>query len=141
MTEKLWEMPTEAQEHDLSARLWEVHDERAKQDARWGEQNHPYADLNLVPTQYANAGMKASHCYDVPTADIARLRCQAAANQGRSTWADILLEEFCEFLEAAGLGDDTAARGELVQLAAVAVAAIQAHDRREAQKAARDGAC
>jgi hypothetical protein len=41
------------------------------------------------------------------------------------------LEEFCEFLEAAALGDESSARQELVQLGAVAAAAIEAMDRRK----------
>jgi hypothetical protein len=126
--------------------LWEIHDERAKQDTKWGEQNHPNVDPLVAEHVAANVGqprreLTIARFYRVPTATVARELCQQAAADGRSTWGDILLEEFCEFLEAAGLGDDVAARGELVQLAAVAVAAVQAHDRRQAQKAARDGAC
>jgi len=119
--------------------LWEVVDERGRQDAKWGEQNHPLVDTDVRAymalgdsphdTRRVRA-MAAAQWYRVPMARTARELCQEAARGGRSTWTDILLEEFCEFLEAAALGEDADARTELLQLAAVAVAAVQAIDRR-----------
>jgi hypothetical protein len=114
----------------LDAVLTEIADERARQDAKWGEQNHPLVDAR-IPTLDSPRESVASF-YMVPTAEWAREECQQAARDSRVTWADILLEEFCEFLEAAALGDEMGARAELVQLGALAAAAIEAMDRRKA---------
>jgi hypothetical protein len=118
--------------------LAEIAKERGRQDAKWGEQNHPLVDPSAVeqPTMVLGQMRTAYPArlfdfYGLPTATYARKQCQQAAREGRSTWADIILEEFCEFIEAAGLGDEAGARAELRQLAAVAVAAIQAMDRRK----------
>lgn len=60
-----------------------VADERARQDIRWGEQNHPLGT--------GAAPFKA-------LADVYRQACDAAAERGEVTWAHIALEEVFEAL-------------------------------------------
>lgn len=69
--------------------LEEIAVERAKQDAKWGEQNH-----------------------------------------GIFKWVAILGEEFGEVSKASLEDDSSGYRAELIQVAAVAVAMIEAHDRK-----------
>lgn len=87
--------------------------ERARQDAKWGEQNHPDGTGDLKFRSWA--------------AD-ARRWCDAIHNLGKGTWKDILLEEVYEALAE---DDPTKLRGELIQIAAVSVAWAEAIDRRD----------
>ena len=96
--------------------------ERARQDAKWGEQNHPSV-TGWSPELRA-------HRYKIPTEPDARHMCEESFANGLGTYAHIALEEFCE---AVGAADDVARRGELVQLAAVVVAWIESIDRRLAK--------
>ena len=91
--------------------LTEVAAERASQDARWGEQNHPNG-TGLYQHRAA--------------ATRARMVCDRNAELGTVTWADILREEFCEALAES---DPALLRAELVQVAAVATAWAEAIDR------------
>jgi len=92
--------------------LTEVSEERALQDERWGEQNHPDGTGDYP---------------EIIDADIAKMACQDAAAGGYLTWTHILREEVAEaFAETA----PESLRAELVQVAAVAVQWIQAIDRR-----------
>jgi hypothetical protein len=91
--------------------LAEIEAERQAQDAQWGEQNHPLGfggHLNRL------------------RADQCRAECDEAAERGEVTWRHILLEELYEALAE---GSARAARDELIQLAAVAVAAVERIDR------------
>lgn len=102
MSEKTWAVLT-----DVAA-------ERARQDAKWGEQNHP-----------DNTGGPA----EGRAAIGARFACELAAKEGTLTWRHILREEVAEaFAET----DPMKLRAELVQVAAVACAWIEAIDRRTA---------
>lgn len=92
--------------------LAEIAVERAQQDARWGQQNHPDG------TGYA---------YMRDRAEIARRECNTAFANGSGTWRHILREEYREALAATTVEE---LRAELVQVAAVATAWIQAIDRR-----------
>lgn len=92
--------------------LGEVARERILQNEKWGEQNHP--DGTGLPTDRSMADYFAS-------------RCQRDATEGMTTWRGILLEEVYEALAEA---DPVQLRAELVQVAAVAVAWIEALDRR-----------
>lgn len=94
--------------------LSQVLAERIRQDEKWGEQNHRDG------TSVANESW----------ADTARANCQQAADEGVTSWAGILYEEFTE---AMAEEDPAALRAELVQVAAVAVAWIEAIDRRTQQ--------
>jgi hypothetical protein len=92
--------------------LAEVLGERARQDEKWGEQNHPN-------------GTGGSNYHGL--AETYRTVCQDAAAAGECTYADILLEEVYEAMEER---DPVRLRKELVQVAAVAVQWIEAIDRR-----------
>jgi hypothetical protein len=94
--------------------LGEIQAERARQDAKWGEQNHP--DGTAITG-------------DDERAANARHVCQAMASIGQGSWRDVLWEEVAEaFAES----NPAALRAELVQVAAVAAAWIAAIDRRAA---------
>lgn len=104
--------------------LTEVAEERARQDARWGEQNHPDGTGNRY-------GLSA---VPEPAADFARQRCDAAFERGAGCWEHILYEEFCE---AMAEDDPERLRNELLQVAAVAVHWIEALDRRGCEPVVR----
>lgn len=91
--------------------LAEVLDERRRQDAKWGEQNHPDGTGGFPEEMDAHA---------------AKMVCQNAAEGGYLDWLHILREEVAEAF--ASVGPDL--RTELIQVAAVAVAWVEAIDRR-----------
>lgn len=91
----------------------EVIQERVRQEAKWGEQNHPDGTTGVY-------GL---------TRDFYRDLCDQKHRDGKGTWLDILFEEF---YEAAAEVDPAKLREELIQVAAVAVAWIEAIDRRTA---------
>lgn len=92
--------------------LTEVACERQLQDDRWGEQNHPDGTGGAFRRELA---------------DSARDLCNLAAKAGTIKWSQILREEFYEALAES---DPTKLREELIQVAAVAVAWVEAIDRR-----------
>lgn len=95
-----------------AAILSEVAAEMARQDARWGEQNHP--DGTGLPG-------------DAVAATVARTAADHAALQERLTWRKILAEEVAEaFAET----DPALLRAELVQVEAVCAQWRTAIDRR-----------
>ena len=94
-----------------------VRDEREAQDRKWGEQNHPDG---------TGGGVSAT------VRDAARERCQGAAEDGKTTWSLILAEEV---FEAFAETDPGALRAELIQVAAVTQAWVEAIDRRTAASA------
>ena len=111
-------------ERDLSPVLVEVWEERDRQDARWGEQSHDDdtgPDRRIVSTSGPD---------NAELADRARARCDRMHRKGEGTWEQILTEEV---LEAYATDSEERLRAELVQVAAVAVAWIEAIDRREAR--------
>lgn len=115
-------MSTESPVLPLSTRgvLYEVLQERHRQNEKWGEQNHP--DFNEAElTDYAK--MVAGH-----EADSARAECQRFADLGQCSFNLILREEVME--AAAERTDPQALRTELVQVAAVAVQWVEVLDRR-----------
>lgn len=93
--------------------LREVAMERARQDAKWGEQNHPMGTSDRLG--YA--------------AETAKMLCKREAACGTVTWRHIIEEEFWE---AMAEEDPARLRAELVQVAAVAVAMIECLDRKSA---------
>lgn len=97
-----------------TAALAEVAAERCRQDKKWGEQNHPDGTGGRV-------GEALAH--------YLRAFCDQEHGAGFGTWASILAEEVGE---AFAEDDAVALRGELVQVAAVAVNWIGAIDRRGA---------
>src|SRR5437899_235184 len=96
--------------------LWEVFDERRRQDERWGIQMHPDG------TSLRNSA----------DANYAKFECEEARRiYGVPTWTHVLSEEV---YEAFAEEDPKKIRAELVQIAAVAVAWIESIDRRENNK-------
>lgn len=93
--------------------LDEVHAERRSQHAKWGFQDHP--DGTATP------GTREQVAY-------AQRRCDRNARSGSVTWADIMREEHCE---AMAESNSASLRAELIQVAAVAVAWVEAIDRRQ----------
>lgn len=92
--------------------LDEVTAERARQDAKWGEQNHPNG---TGPTMTS-----------LNRREFAQRECDYAAQRGTVTYRHILEEEVTEaFVESC----PTTLRAELIQVAAVAVAWVEKIDR------------
>lgn len=89
-----------------------VRDERARQDAKWGEQNHPNGTGGRYWESRANA---------------AKSRCGMNAKAGTITYLDILAEEV---YEAFAESDPESLKTELVQVMAVCKQWIEAIDRR-----------
>lgn len=99
-----------------------VRQERAQQDVQWGEQNHPDGtgpDARWDGETFASLAHRT------------RLHTQAAANAGALTWRNILLEEV---MEAMAENDPVQLADELTQVAAVAVAWVEALARRWAKE-------
>lgn len=115
----------------------DVHGERERQDAKFGrDRDHAltYSGFKARPRDLCAA-------HGLPSAWAARARCDAAMKVGRVTYGHILVEEVCEFFEAAAGGDVAEVRKELVQVVAVGVAMVEALDRavrRLAQADARE---
>lgn len=107
--------------------LEEIAAERAAQDARWGEQNHPDGTgtnwVDQIRPAFGWSGPEAEHA-----AELARNDCQRAARRGEATWLRILREKM---VEAYAETDPAKLRAELIQVAAVAAAWAEAIDRRE----------
>lgn len=101
-----------------AAVLGEVAAERGRQDAKWGQQNHPDGTGPYASVRGGNA-------WEI--AGMARAWCQHKAAMGKVTWLDILTEETAE---AFAEDDRQRLRAELIQVAAVAVAWIEDIDRR-----------
>jgi len=90
--------------------------ERLRQDNKFGEQNHPDGTGAL---SY------------VLERDKARQGCENAFQRGAGTWMHVLIEEV---FEAFAEEDPAKLRAELIQVAAVAVAWIEAIDRRTTEE-------
>lgn len=122
--------------------LADVFIERLRQLAEWGVQSHPSLDSALAqrvqtlrdagyPDRYA-VGMVVRH-HAMPRADDARDLCELRVRTGHVSWVDILVAEVAEAIEAAVLhGEGDELRAEVVQVAAVAVAWLEAIDARAA---------
>lgn len=106
--------------------LYEVALERDRQDARWGEQNRP--DGPKHDTLYPETTLTTAE------AILAYYRgvCAEGVRRGDTNWFDVLLGEVYEARVEALRGDTKTLRAELVQVAAVAVAWVEALDRRTA---------
>jgi hypothetical protein len=94
--------------------LADIGAERVAQNEKWGEQNHPDG----------TGGSGALY-----VADRYRTVVDGGLENGTATWRDVLLEEVYEALAEP---DPNRLRDELVQVAAVAAAWIEAIDRRTA---------
>jgi hypothetical protein len=116
--------------------LCEIADERARQNAKWGEQNHPDADP-VILGRLADGGpfgspeavaLRLADHYEIPSATRAKHICDTEAQAGGRTWPSIAVEELAEVVEATAEGRGRA-RAELIQLGAVIVAWIESIDR------------
>lgn len=122
-TSAITELPTSMSPFRLARMLGVLRDviaERGSQELQHGNQDWPHG---------GDAAMKL-------VADLARDHCNAAARDGSLTWHHILREEVNE---AWAEEDWPTAREEWVQVAAVAVAAIENGDQRYAQQVIAPG--
>ena len=107
----------------LHPAAFDVAAERARQDAKWGEQNHPdgtgprATPLNRIVHDGPIGETSGSTHYAHGLAMMAVRATDQAARVGTVTWADILLEEV---FEALAENDPAKLRAELIQVAAVA---------------------
>jgi hypothetical protein len=111
--------------------LAEVRVERARQDAKWGEQNHPdgTGDWDAYRGAWSEGTLKEIR---QGKAREAKDYCDRAAKERRLTYRHILDEEV---REAFAEDDKAKLRAELLQVAAVAVAWIEKLDREASQGA------
>lgn len=119
--------------------LAQIHGERVRQDAKWGEQNHPDLKPGLLAEareDYDGSVDLDVVCdyYGLPFPEEAKARTDGDAHMGAGSWVAIAVEELVEAVEAAANGDEDALRTEVVQLAAVCVSWVQAIDRRRARR-------
>lgn len=102
----------------MSGPIWDILDEiaaeRHRQDKKWGEQNHP------------SKRYESNSAYFMPDEELAKSVTDERFKNGSGSWADILVEEVSEALDAK---DESHRREELVQCAAVCAAWIEAIDR------------
>lgn len=109
----------------------EIENERIRQQKKWGQQNHPSVDQTLLNREGGCSPERMCEEYNIASDTIQRNACDAAAKNGQITYAHILAEEFSESICC--LGDEDKLREELIQVAAVTVAWIEAIDRRKNQ--------
>lgn len=102
----------------MDVALQVVH-ERQRQDAKWGPQNHPW--IRVDPESAVR-----TYFTGVTSADTAKAMCDQADAIDHQSFARILIEEVAEALEAPTMIE---VRQELIQVAAVCVAAVEAMDR------------
>lgn len=108
-------MPT----REVGKVLTEIVEERKRQLAKWGEQDHPSTNGSDHIVAFWRTAPQLRPFF--------QRRADEAAARGDLTWADILLEEV---FEALAEDDVKPLRAELVQVAAVVVAWIENLDRR-----------
>ena len=117
---------------EITKAAQDVADERKKQDAKWGEQNHPDGTgPGTLPLEFLDDyGVREVFVLARPLARIATDRTNSNAEASHVTWKDILLEEVFE-----ALAEEVPwmLRAELVQVAAVAQQWVETIDRREAE--------
>ena len=107
--------------------------ERQRQDAKWGEQNHPMLRRSAREA-YVSCDVAANTAL-LPSAARARHVCEYEHGKGDGTYTSILVEEAAEFVEACVIHGETSdeARAEMVQVAAVALAMLECIDRKRAK--------
>lgn len=110
--------------------LVEVAAERERQDAKWGEQNHPNGTGDnqefIRPAEYVHPAGEHILATMGTFAYRMKHRTDERAQRGTVTFADILLEEV---FEALAEEDPAKLRTELIQVAAVAAQWVEAIDR------------
>lgn len=91
--------------------------ERIRQDGKWGVQNWKFIDYNIENTNVY---------YGIPKEEDAKKTCDIRMKANAATWTDIILEEFCEVINAKTIEEK---KLEIVQLLAVGVAALESLSR------------
>lgn len=102
-----------------------VFDERVRQEAKWGQQNHPSFSSEV---RYYDHELRARFYGIDLTEQKAKANCEGLHARGEGDYASILVEEVVEALCAASIKE---LREELIQVAAVAVAWVESIDRNE----------
>lgn len=105
----------------------DIRAERARQDEKWGEQNHPDGTGPTVYPLLIDVGMDVEVLPADHLAEAFTFATDRNAKQRTVTWRDILLEEV---FEALAEDDLEKLRTELIQVAAVASQWAEAIDRR-----------
>ena len=101
----------------------EITAERQKQETKWGRQDHPILDPDLI----GRSPDRMCEEYEIPTEGRAKQQTDVMALRGTQTYMHILVEEVSE---AASCDSNVEAlRKELIQIASVAVAMIESLDR------------
>jgi len=96
----------------------EIIEERNRQDAKWGEQNH----------QVVAEMFNSLDDYGIVNEEQAKYLCNEAASNGFLKWSHIIVEELSEAIHAKTKEE---MRKELIETAACCVAAIESLDRNE----------
>lgn len=109
--------------------LFDIHTERRAQHAKWGRQHLPNGTEDSTLNRSSRDNIRA-FVDSLPQFGWPRepAFCRLPDGVRVLTWADVLSEEF---FEAMAEEDPAKLRAELVQVAAVAVAWIEAIDRKE----------
>lgn len=94
--------------------------ERKRQDEKWGIQDHP----SITEIE----GVNLSEYYDIPSMLEAQKTCDQQSENKELTWTDILLEEFCEVVEAP---NEELRKTELVEVISVAIAWYESIERKQ----------
>ncbi len=92
--------------------------ERARQDAKFGTQNHP----DTHPSASLSDALEAER--------LAKEMCSSGFANGSLSWSDILLEEVMESHTAGVQGNYAALESELIQVMAVCLAQLECIERR-----------
>lgn len=108
-----------------------ISDERDKQDALWGIQNHPDFCPILTNRSGGCSIYRMAEEFEVPSPERARSITHMANARRELSWFPILQEEVSEVLQWNGLTKKDELKRELIQVAAVAVAWIESLERRE----------
>lgn len=108
----------------------ETYQERSRQERKFPDQRLPLAAIDAGPgiTEGADRAIVEALKLGIPTAEVARDRCDRALAEGRLSWAHVIVEEVCEYVEAAALGDLAEARTEAIQCKAVFARIVHAID-------------
>jgi len=107
----------------MEAIIQEIKAERMYQEGKWGQQNHPILDPQLKN----RSPERMCEEYEIPSETRAKGMCDIHAERKDLTYMHILIEEVSE---VASCGKDIELmRKELIQVAAVTIAMIEALDR------------
>lgn len=101
----------------------QIEEERNRQEAKWGEQNHPILDPVLI----SRNPERMCEEFEIPSENRAKQLCEINHDRGTGTYMHILIEEISEVTSCGNKTKEL--REELIQTAAVVVAMIESLDR------------